>query len=99
MKTMLLRSIGTGLLLAAFGAASALGQTLATLETGAGDGQVIVDVDGYGSFGYQTFSEIAGVCDEGDALYDPVGPAPVQACTDDLGSTTWESGPTGSYSA
>ncbi len=90
MKAILLRSIGTGLLLAAFGATGALGQTLTTLSTTGGDGQVIVDVDGYGSFGYQTFAG-GSRCGVGDALYDPLEIPPAQACTPDLGSTTWES--------
>lgn len=50
-----------------------------TLGTGAGDGQVVIDIDPYGSFGY----EAAG-SGTGDATYDPVGAVGPS-------STTWES--------
>jgi hypothetical protein len=50
-----------------------------TLRNSPGDGQVSVEVDGYGSFGYET--EGIGT---GDAMYDPVGAVGPS-------STTWES--------
>ncbi len=54
------------------------------LTTPAGDGQLVVDVGGYGDFGYQLLPEGAGTPGRGDALYDPVGLI-------GLSSTTWES--------